>query len=117
METKRVIYITAFTILGLMLGFVAHLLVELAVFTAIDRNWHYITLGLTRSDWIDVRYIAFGLWLAFGLIFGFRQGIYWWDYLYGHDVVVEPRVAKRKRGAIFVILVILTALWYFTRGE
>jgi hypothetical protein len=93
------------------------MLIELAVFTAIDRNWHYITLGLTRAGWIEVRYIVFGLWLAFGLIFGFRQGLYWWDYRFGHDVVVEPRVAKRKRVAIFVILVLLVALWYFTKGE
>lgn len=114
METRRVIYITVFTILGSLLGFVFHLLLELALLAAIERKMHFLTMGLTASEWEHARYGVFLFWFLGGTLFGYVQGTYWWNYLYGHDVVVEPRTAKRKRAVIFGILVIIIALWYLT---
>lgn len=114
METKRVIYITVFTVFGILIGFVLHMLLELIIMTAVERKWHILTAGMTAGEWEAIRYGVFLFWMCMGTLFGYVQGKYWWDYLYGHDVVVEPRTAKRKRAVIFVVLVLLVGLWYLT---
>jgi hypothetical protein len=79
---KRVIYITAFIILGVLLQFLIHGFVETWYVNLLVRDYATYSLGLSWDDWYLVHDIAVIILALAGLIFGFLQGRYWWKKIY-----------------------------------
>lgn len=90
MNITRTVYITAFTILGILLSTIVHAAIEIPIINLLASDFDRFSLGLSWSQWFWVHHVgSIILWVA-GLIFGFWQGKYWWKAIY-----VEKRYGKR----------------------
>ncbi len=88
---KRVIYLAAFTVLGALLLFLAHALLEMAVLSFLLRDFDRYGLGLSWNQWYAFHQ-ALGLALLIvGICLGYRWGVFWWQAIY-----VERRYKKWK---------------------
>ena len=80
---KRVIYIILFTILGILLQFLAHALLETWYANLLLADFVKYSFGLSWEKWW---YVVHGVGsvalLVAGAVFGFWQGRYWWERIY-----------------------------------
>jgi hypothetical protein len=88
---KRAIYILSFTFLGVLLQFLAHALLEMAIISLLLGDFERYSLGLSWSQWYAVHQTLSLVLLMLGIIFGYRWGIFWWQVIY-----VEERYRKWK---------------------
>lgn len=88
---KRAFYIFSFTILGVLLQFLAHALLEMAVLSLLLDDFERYNLDLSWSQWYAVHRMLSLLLLMLGIIFGYRWGVFWWQVIY-----VEQRYKKWK---------------------
>jgi hypothetical protein len=87
---KKTIYIVAFMILGAMLGFFLHAVIEIFYIKLLLKDFSKFGLGLSWSNWEMIHLIGVPL-LTLGLAWcGYRQGKKWWRILY-----VEQKYLKR----------------------
>ncbi|MEK7519818.1 MAG: hypothetical protein AAB581_01045 [Patescibacteria group bacterium] len=84
---KRTIYITAFTVLGILLQFLAHALVERWYIIKLVKDYETYGLGLSWDQWFLVHHIAAVVLFIAGAAFGFWQGRFWWPRLYDESGV------------------------------
>ena len=84
MKFKKIFYIVAFTFLGSLLSFLAHVGIEIGVIALLEKDFTRFSLGLTWDQLLLIHYIFTILLAAAGLVFGFYQGRYWWGRLYEH---------------------------------
>ena len=90
--TKRVIYIGAFIVLGILLQQLVHAVIELVVIQLLVADFVRYGLGLSWANWLLVHRVgSLGLWLV-GIWFGWQQGRHWWQVLY-----VEGRRFRWRR--------------------
>lgn len=79
---KKFIYRLLAVILGILLGFMVHASIEMAVIELLMRDFSRFGLGLTWAQW----YMIHGLWtiitLAGGALFGWWVGGRWWQFVY-----------------------------------
>lgn len=61
----------------------AHAVLEIGVIALLEKDFAKFSLGLTWGQLMLVHHVFSIILLVVGLVFGFRQGVYWWDKLYG----------------------------------
>lgn len=92
MVIKKYFYIAVFTVLGVLLGALAHAIVELPVLALIKSDYEMWSLGLSWNTWL----ILHGVWSVItfggGAIFGLWAGRHFWRIIY-----VEKRYDKKHR--------------------
>lgn len=87
---KRVIYYIAFTLLGVLVGFFVHAVIEMLVIKLLLSDFEKYNLGLSWTSWERIHDLGtIGLVLVLGWL-GFRGGKKWWRILY-----IEKRFRKR----------------------
>ncbi len=87
---KRLLYISLFTILGFILQFLLHAIVEQWYIGLLIGNFDVYGFGLSWDAWFNI-HTAFGLVLAIvGLVLGLMGGIYWWGRLYDSSGNLKP---------------------------
>jgi hypothetical protein len=79
---KRVIYISLFTLLGIILSFLAHALLEIPIINLLVKDFERYGLGLTWQQWYVIHQVGSIFLLILGIIVGFTQGKYWWRIIY-----------------------------------
>ena len=88
---KRKIYIACFIVLGLLLAFLMHALIEIYVIKLLISDWDRFGLGLNFEQWMWIHDIFVAALITLGSYIGFRQGKYWWYVLYVLKKYGEPR--------------------------
>ena len=82
MNVKRGFYICSFVVLGILLQFLAHAVVEIWYIDLLTRDFLKYGFGFSWNDWFLIHYGATVILLIAGILFGFWQGKYWWKRLY-----------------------------------
>lgn len=78
---KRTVYIAAFTLLGVLLQFLTHALVEIW-YIGLLRDYPTYSLGLAWRHWVMIHDVGAVILFLAGVWLGFRQGQYWWQKIY-----------------------------------
>ncbi len=81
-QFKRVIYVTAFTILGVLFQFLIHGLVETWYVNLLVKDYAAYGLGLSWNDWYLIHDIIAIVLALTGLVAGPIMGRYWWKQIY-----------------------------------
>lgn len=92
---KRTFYIFCFTVLGLLLQFIVHALVEMGVISLLLKDFGRYGLGLSWSSWYLIHHVLTALLVLIGAWWGYASGVKYWNIIY-----VEKRFGwppKRKR--------------------
>ena len=87
---KRAFYIFCFTVLGLLLQFLVHAVVEMGVISLLLKDFRTYGLGLTWAQWFMIHHVATAVLIVAGGAFGYLQGVKWWRIIY-----VEKRYPKK----------------------
>jgi hypothetical protein len=90
---KRKVYYAMFTLLGAMLGFFLHAIVETLYIKLLLSDFDRYGLGLSWNAWVMIHAIGVPVLVALLAWWGYRQGRKWWRVLY-----VEQRWMKRWGG-------------------
>lgn len=88
---KRALYIIAFTVAGILLQFLAHMMLERWYILKLVNDFATYGFGLSWRAWFIMHHIAAVVFFIAGAAFGFWQGRYWWPRLY------DERGVKRIR--------------------
>lgn len=79
---KRIIYISLFTVLGIILSFLIHAAIEIPILWLFIKDFDQYGLGLSWQSWYLIHYIGSIVLLFIGIIFGYFQGKHWWKVIY-----------------------------------
>lgn len=79
---KKLIYIIAFTFLGILLQLLIHVWVETWYIDLLISDFPKYSLGLSWSQWFMVHHIGTIILFIGGAVFGFWQGKFWWSKIY-----------------------------------
>ena len=79
---KRVVYIALFTLLGILLQFLAHALVEIWYIGLLLKDFNKYGFGFSWDFWLWVHHIGSLIFFITGALFGCLQGKYWWKKIY-----------------------------------
>ncbi len=82
METKRKIYVFAFTVLGLLLGFLVHAILEIIYLKLLLKDFVAYSFGLSWSELIQFHNVSFSVLIVVCGLWGFAAGKYWWQQIY-----------------------------------
>ncbi|OGZ45725.1 MAG: hypothetical protein A3C84_04455 [Candidatus Ryanbacteria bacterium RIFCSPHIGHO2_02_FULL_48_12] len=82
MSTKRIIYISLFVLLGILLQFVAHAVLEIWYIGLLLNDFERYGLGLSWEVWVQIHSVLSFVFLALGVLFGYQQGKHWWQKIY-----------------------------------
>ena len=80
---KKIVYILLFTLLGVLLQFFIHALLEIWYIRLLTSDFQTYGLGLSWTNWFLIHHIATVILLLVGVILGLWQGMYWWKRIYG----------------------------------
>ena len=84
-ELKRTIYLVLFALLGFLVSTIVHAAIEIPVLHFLTKDFERYGFGLTWGQWYSIHHAgSFFLW-TLGILFGYRQGRYWWNVIYGTD--------------------------------
>ena len=81
-KIKRKIYVALFTFLGLLLGFLVHAGLEIWFIGRLTADFAHNSLGYNWGQWYRIHEYFAITTVALGLLFGFKQGEYWWKVVY-----------------------------------
>ena len=79
---KKGFYIFAFTILGVLLQFVVHAVLETWYIGLLLADFRTYSLGMSWDSWVTVHNVFTILLFSVGVLLGFQQGSYWWRRIY-----------------------------------
>ena len=79
---KRLIYIIAFVLLGILFQFLVHAIVETWYISLLIGDFSKYSFGFSWSQWFLIHHIGTVLLLIGGIAFGFWQGKFWWQRIY-----------------------------------
>ena len=79
---KKIIYIIAFTTLGILLQFLIHAGVEIWYIGLLLKDFPKYGFGLSWEQWFLIHTIGTVILFLAGTIFGLWQGRYWWQKIY-----------------------------------
>ena len=88
---KKIIYIAAFTFLGILLQQVVHAAIELIYIRLLLSNFPRYSFGLSWETWFQIHTVGTIIFLIGGIVFGYRAGTYFWPRLY----TTEGKVKKK----------------------
>jgi hypothetical protein len=79
---KKSIYISLFIVLGILISFLIHGLVEIWYIGFLLNDFPKYSLGFSWAQWFLIHNIGTAVLLAAGILFGFWQGKHWWRRIY-----------------------------------
>lgn len=79
---KKTIYIFSFTVLGVLVSFLLHGILELIIIELLLTDFTRYNLGLSWPQWFLIHRWGSLLLLTAGVGVGFWQGVRWWSVLY-----------------------------------
>ena len=82
MMAKKIIYVTLFTLLGVLVQFLIQSAVEIQYINLLLTKYEIFGFGLPFSTWFVIHEIFASILLAVGFLVGLSQGLYWWKRLY-----------------------------------
>ena len=88
---KKIIYITAFTVLGVLVQFLLHALIEVWYIGLLVRDFATFGFGLSWDTWFIIHAVLTILFLIGGVSAGYFSGKKWWRIIY-----VEQRYKNKK---------------------
>ena len=88
---KKIIYISLFTLLGILLQVIIHALVEIWYGSLLISDFARYSFGLSWRQWFLIHRIGTVILTAFGIVFGFWQGKFWWKRIYEGRQNIFPR--------------------------
>ena len=91
---KHTIYLTAFTLLGILLQFLLHAGLEIWYIGLLLKDFPAYSLGLSWAQWYIIHHVGSILLFFAGALAGFGQGKYWWRKIY------QEHLLKRWFGRI-----------------
>jgi len=80
---KKIIYIGAFIVLGILVQFLIHASLEIWYIGLLLKDFSTYSLGLSWENWFLIHNVATAVFLAAGILIGFYQGNFWWRKIYG----------------------------------
>lgn len=84
-EKKKAIYIMLFVFLGIELQFLAYFLIEAGHIALMNSDFQKYGLDRSLAWWFSAYAAGAVIFFFLGAFFGFSQGKYWWDVIYGED--------------------------------
>ena len=79
---KKQVYVVLFIILGILLGFIAHGIIEIWFTRRLLKDYNRYSLGHSWQTWFSIHlYFSVFLFVLSGLI-GYLQGKFWWRVVY-----------------------------------
>ena len=88
---KKIIYITAFTVLGVLVQFLLHALIEVWYIELLVRDFPAFGLGLSWDAWFVIHAVLTVFFLIGGASVGYFSGRKWWRIIY-----IEQRYKNKK---------------------
>lgn len=79
---KRALYISLFTLLGIMVSFLVHGALEIPALAWLTSDLSRYETSWLWQHWQVVHNTVSWILLLSGAVVGFWQGVYWWNMLY-----------------------------------
>lgn len=79
---KKNSYIILFVVLGVLLSFLTHALIEIPIIILLLSDFEKWGFGLSWDAWYMIHTIGTAALLVLGISIGFWQGRYWWGVIY-----------------------------------
>jgi len=79
---KKAIYLITFTILGVLIAFLAYALIEVWYIDLLIKNFQKYNLNFSWAQLTLINQILSVIFITSGAIIGYFQGIFWWKKLY-----------------------------------
>jgi len=95
MKIKKTIYITLFTILGILLSILAHAIIEVFYIKLLLIDFEKYSLGFSWNALFTLHAIYIVVFFILGVWFGLSQGKYWWRKIYEEGGVQRIRSLMR----------------------
>ena len=92
--TKKAIYITAFTALGILLQFLVHAGVEIWYIGLLLADFPKYGFGFSWNTWVVIHHVGTVILFAAGVLTGFWQGKYWWRKIYEEQSTIRGFIEK-----------------------
>lgn len=90
---KKTIYIILFTLLGILLQFLVHALIEIPYLGLLNRDFDRYSLGFTWPELLTIHAVLTIILILAGAAFGFFAGKFFWQKIY----VEHVRSWRKKR--------------------
>ncbi len=79
---KKITYITLFTLLGVLISFLLHAVIEIPVIFLLVSDFGKWGMGLSWETWEMIHNIGAIILVIIGAWIGFKKGIHWWNVIY-----------------------------------
>lgn len=79
---KKIIYISLFTVLGILAQFLVHAILEVWYIDLLISDFDTYGLGFTWQNWFLIHKVFTVILFVGGASLGFWQGHYWWKQIY-----------------------------------
>lgn len=86
---QKKIYIVLFTVLGILLQFLVHAIVEIWYVGLLLQDFQKYGFGFSWNQWFFIHHIGTVILLVVGALFGFWQGKFWWRKIYKERSVIN----------------------------
>ena len=113
---KRNIYIFLFVVLGVILQFLAHALIEMWYIGLLLADFLKYGFGLTWDTWVLIHNVLTVVFFLAGAWIGYKEGIYWWRKIYEENILTQRRALSFKSKILIFSALILLFLLYFAFG-
>src|SRR3989344_2320920 len=113
---KRNIYIFLFVVLGAILQFLAHALIEMWYIGLLLADFLKYGFGLTWDTWVLIHNVLTVVFFLAGAWIGYKEGIYWWRKIYEENILTQRRALSFKSKILIFSALILLFLLYFAFG-
>ena len=87
---KKITYISLFVLLGIIVSFLIHAIIEIVVIDLLLDDFDKFGFGFDWSQWFLFHSIGSIFLFVLGALFGYAQGRYWWRVIY-----VQKRFRKK----------------------
>lgn len=95
---KRAFYIACFVLLGILLQFLVHVLIETGVIALLLKDFGRYGLGLSWRQWYAIHHVLSIVLLALGAWWGYASGVKYWRIIYVEKRFGWPPRWKRFAG-------------------
>jgi hypothetical protein len=79
---KKYTYITGFTLMGVLVSFILHGLIELLVIELLLTDFQRFNLGIGWDGWFRIHAVGGTVLFLVCAGLGLQQGVYWWSAVY-----------------------------------
>jgi hypothetical protein len=95
-NNKKGIYIGLFVLLGILLAFIVHGLLEIWYTNKLVADFARYSMGYSWADWLRINNYVYTVLFVAGLLAGNFQGKYWWRVVY-EEKRLDPFFRKLRK--------------------